>query len=176
MPGIARCRHPLWWVRRVLRPGLRGDGATGGGEGGGPGGFLLPFRLLGSGASWGEITSSPACPPPPQLPLPMAPFSLPRAQCWWGREVKRGRGGSLALGVPAASLTESGPLGFSASLGLGGMAGAGAGSVQPGGPASLYSSRCAWAKELSCKTSKDGSKWEPGGQMSSNLITSFCLS
>jgi hypothetical protein len=29
--------------------------------GGGPGGFLLPFRLLGSGASWGDITS---CPPP----------------------------------------------------------------------------------------------------------------
>ena len=49
--------------------------------GGGPSGFLLPFRLLGSGASWGEITSSAACPPPPQLPLPMAPFSLPRAPC-----------------------------------------------------------------------------------------------
>lgn len=49
--------------------------------GGGPSGFLLPFRLLGSGASWGEITSSAACPPPPQLPLSMAPFSLPRAPC-----------------------------------------------------------------------------------------------
>jgi len=68
--------------------------------GGGPSGFLLPFRLLGSGASWGEITSSAACPPPPQLPLPMAPFSLPRAPCcgrgWGGGgSAKERRGGSL---------------------------------------------------------------------------------
>lgn len=67
--------------------------------GGGPSGFLLPFRLLGSGASWGEITSSAACPPPPQLPLSMAPFSLPRAPCC-GRGGGRGsakerRGGWL---------------------------------------------------------------------------------
>lgn len=54
------------------------------GWGGGPGGFLLPFRLLGSGASWGEITSSPACPPPHRLPLLMAPFSLPGAYGWGG--------------------------------------------------------------------------------------------
>lgn len=75
----ARCQHPLTLVGCGLRPDHQGDRATRGG----PGGFLLPFRLLGSGASWGEITSSPSCPPPPQLPLPVAPVSLPRAQ-WWG--------------------------------------------------------------------------------------------
>ena len=109
--------------------------------GGGPSGFLLPFRLLGSGASWGEITSSAACPPPPQLPLSMAPFSLPRAPCCGrggGRGSAKERGG-LALGVSTASLAESDPLGISPSLSLGSVAG----GVQPGG---IFSCCCTWER------------------------------
>ena len=87
--------------------------------------------------------------------------------------VKKGRG-DLALGAPAASLAESDPLGISTSLGLGGMAGAG--GIQPGGLALSLAAAARGEKGLPCKTSKDGSKWGPGGQMSSNLITSFCLS
>nr|XP_012645843.1 uncharacterized protein LOC105885479 [Microcebus murinus] len=78
---------------------------------GGPGGFLLPFRLLGSGASWGEITSSPAC-PPPSASSPYGPVWP--AQGWGGA-----RGGDLALEVPAASLAYKGPVGISVSPGLG---------------------------------------------------------